>query len=491
MRIPYPERISYTGAFIFAAGLSFVQVVQHTPPAFSVCCFAYIMAATAAFNIAGGLYRPAGAYIFFNAVLTLIIGVVTKAALGEAANTNLAGPQKAIEVYFLGMVSLLVAAFVESRIRPRQGFASRAFPLLTLRGVYLGAMLIGVPSSLFWLTAPTVTAGSFLIAFRNTDQLIPFALILGVMYNARASNGRRSMTPLLLLVFVYLQLYSLITFSRQFLFTPAFCWLLGAGLSRYKLKPINYICLSLTFFVLYFFGAPYVGVGKLLGNVSGSNLRLRIAIAADLIENMGKTRADYKADVATEYLKINYYNQGEGVLDRLEMFSIDALLIQTADENGYFGFEPTKEGWENVVPHLIWKNKPIPYFGNYYAHFLGLVGDDDDTTGVSFGVTADSYFQGGLYGVLVIQTLCFTAIFSIFSFLVGDVRDHPAVILLILMEAHVAPEGMMPGAIGLILFCAVVIGFAFFCRYIFPLVSNTFLPEPLPPPLVPAAFAAD
>jgi len=492
MRIPYPERIPYTGAFIFAAVLLFVQVVEHTPLEFAVYAFSFIMVMTAAFNISGGLYRPAGAYIFFNAILTIIFGLVIKALLGEAANTNLASPMKAIQVYFLGSVSFLVASFVESRYRPRQGFAAKAFPLLTLRGVYLGALIIGVSSSLFWLSDPKLAPGSVLLALHNTDELVPFAMILGVIYTVRSSNGRRSMTPLLFLLYAYMQLESMVSFSKQFLFTPTFCWLLAAGLARYKLKPLNIVVLASIVFSLYYFGGPYIGVGKVLANDAGpSDLRSRIALSINLIENFSQVRDEYKEEVAVEYIKINYYNQGEGLLDRLQMFSIDALLIDTADRNGYFGFEPVKEGWENVIPHIIWKDKPVPYFGNAFAHQLGLVGDDDHSTGVSFGVTADSYFEGGFYGVIVIQTLCFIAIFSLFSLLVGDVREHPAVILLVLLMAHIAPEGMLVGATGLVLVCFVVIAFAFFCRYIFPLVADTFIPESSPPPLAPSVLAAD
>ena len=493
MRIPYPERIPYTGAFIFAAALFIVQVIEHTPVEFAVYAFSFTMVMTAAFNIAGGLYRPAGAYIFFNALLTLIFGLVFKALLGEAADTNLASPMKAIEVYFLGSVSFLIAAFVESRYRPRQGFAARAFPLLTLRGVYLGALVIGVGSNLFWLSSPTLAPGSILLIFHNADQLIPFAMILGVLYTVRSSDGRRSMTPLLFLLFAYLQVESLIGFSKQFLFTPTFCWVLGAGLARYKLKPINIVVLVCVTFSLYYFGGPYVGVGKVLASdPSASDLRGKIAVSGYLIQNFSQVRQQYEETVATEYLKINYYDKGEGIFDRLQMISIDALLIDTADRNGYyFGFEPLKEGWENLIPHIIWKNKPTPFFGNAFAHQLGILSDDDHSTGISFGVTADSYFEGGIYGVLVVQTLSFLGVFTLFSLLVGDVREHPAVILLILAAAHTAPEGMLVGSIALVLFCFVVIGFAFFCRYVFPLVAETFFPESSPLPLAAPPLGAD
>jgi hypothetical protein len=488
MRIPYPERIPYTGAFIFASGLLSVQLLEHTGIVFSVLSFCFLMVFTAAFNVAGGLYRPAGAYIFFNAVLTLIIGLITKAFLGEAADTNVAIPVKALTVYVFGMVSMLTAAFIESRYRPSRGFLSKALPLRTLRGVYLGAAIIGVPSSLFWLSGPKLTAGSFLLAFRNTDELVPFAMLVGVIYTVRASNGRRSMTPLLAFLYLFCESRVLIDFSKQTLFTPILCWVLAVGLSRYKLKPLNFVLLPVIVFVLYYFGTPYVAVGK---GTYRPDLSSAITVAVDQIEHFGKVRDAYNEELANGYVKIDYYNHGEGLLERLQMFTIDAQLIQLADQYGYFGFEPAKEGWENIVPHIIWKNKPTPFFGNMYAHRLDLLADEDSSTGVSFGVTADSYFEGGLYGVLVIQTLCFIAIFTVFSFVIGDVREHPANILLVLFTSHVAPEGMLPGAISLVLACVTVIGFALFCRYIFALVTDTFLPESsLPNPAAQPAFAA-
>jgi len=477
MRIPYPERISYTGALCFATVLLVLQLVEHTQFEFAICCFAYILVTTAAFNFAGGMYRPAGSFIFFNSVLGLILALMMKAFLGEPADSNLAAPLRIIEVYLLGMVSMLIAAFIESRFRPRRGLASTIFPLVTLRGAYIGAAILGLAANFFWLSSPELAAGSIFTALHNTDALVPFAMILGVIYTVRSTNGRQSVTPMLACLFIFENLESLIYFSKQALFTPIFCWFLGAGLARYKLKPINYAVLALVGIIFMTYGIPYVAVGKARAKPLG--LLPTINFVAGMLMNMDKVRAEYKLGATEQYNKVNYFNQPEGIFDRLEMISIDSLLVDNADREGYFGFEPTIEGWENNIPHMIWANKPVPYFGNPYAHRIGILADEDDTTGISFTASADAYFQGGFFGVIIVETFCFTLIFLALSFIVGDVREHPAVLVLILITGHTGPEGAIPGACILVLQTVTVIGVAFICRYLLPLIADIFQPEPL------------
>lgn len=482
MRIPYPERISYTAALCFAALLLLAQLLEQTQPIFAFCCFAYIMVTVAAFNLSGGLYRPAGAFIFFNSVLSIILALVVKAFLGEAADANLVAPLRIIEVYLLGMVSMLIASFIETRFRPRRALIPSILPLVTLRGAYIGAAILGLASTFFWLSGPNLPNGGIFTALHNVDSLLPFALILGVVYNVRASNGQRTLSPALGSLFAFMSLLSLIYFSKQILFTPIFCWTLGAGLARYKLKPINYVTLALMIFILMYFGTPYVAVGKARDKPAG--LVELASFSFNMLTHMDAIRKEYKEGAEGQYSKTNYFNHPEGIFDRLEMVAIDDLLVDTGDRNGFFGFEPTIEGWENLIPHIIWANKPVPYFGNQYAHALGILSDDDGSTGVSFSPSADAYYQGGFYGIIVVETACFTLIFLAFSFLVGDVRDHPAVLVLVLITAHTGPEGAIPGAIILILASAVVVGVAFLSRYVLPLIADVFQPVPLAVPPV-------
>jgi len=488
MRVPYPERIPLAGAVTFASALLVIQLLQRTAPLFSVLCFVFIVLATIAFNLAGGLYTPAGAFVFFNAVLTLILGLLVKVVVNEPADSNLVAPIRTMIVYALGMAALLAAVLVERRFRPHRPLIAKIFPLVNLRSAYIGSAILGIAFKAYWLTDPKLTPGSIILALRNTDNLLPFALMLGVIYTVRSSNGERSVTPALLCFFVLINFEYMLDFSKQGMFTPLLCWVIAAGVSRYRLKPINLVVVPLLIFLGVYYGTPYVQVGK--GITRPRSPLASIGLSIDLLEHMDQTRAQFNSVSNTDYGITNYYNKPQGLFDRLQMISMDDLLVAETDRDGIFGFEPVKEGWENLIPHMFWPNKPLPFFGNVYAHQLGLLSDEDNSTGVSFGPSADSYHEGGWLGVLVVMPLCFTAIFLTFSFLIGSVRDHPAVLLLVVTVAHTAPEGSLYGNITLILITFVALGTGFFCRYILPVVASAFRPASLFIPAI-AASAAD
>jgi len=488
MRIPYPERIPLAGAVSFASALLIVQLLEHTAPLFSILCFVFIVFATMAFNFAGGMYTPAGAFIFFNAVLTLILALIVKAVLNEPADSNLVTPLRAIIVYTLGMAAFLAATFVENRFRSRTPLISKVFPLTNLRAAYVGSVILGLALNAFWLTDPKLSAGSIILALRHADNLLPFSLMLGVIYTVRSSNGRRSLTPGLACLFVALNLEYLLGFSKQGLFTPLLCWMLGAGVSRYRLKPVNLVVVPLLIFFGVYYGTPYVQVGKSLARPLSQMGTINLAV--DLLLHLDRTRAQYSTSSDADYGAVNYFNKPQGLFDRLEMISVDDLLIAETDRDGIFGYEPVKEGWENLIPHFFWPNKPTPFFGNAYAHQIGILADEDISTGVSFSPSADAYHEGGWLGLLIVMPLCFIAIFLSFSFLIGSVRDHPAVLLLIVTVAHTAPEGSLYGNINLVLFTFIALGTGFVCRYILPVVASAFRPASLSIPAI-ATSAAD
>ncbi|WP_158820005.1 hypothetical protein [Granulicella sp. S156] len=485
MHIPYPERIPYAWATTFASVLFAVQLFERTQLLFALCCFAFILVATAAFNIAGGLYRPAGAYIFFNAVLTLVVGVVVKAVLGEPADTFLASPQLTIEIYLFGMLAMLFGAYVESRFRPRKSFIEAKLPMPNLRTIYFGATAIALFLKLIYMLAGIglITGSSFITTVYNADHFLPFALILGVIYTIRATGGQRSVTPWLVFLFGISTAEGLLIFSKQALFSPAVCWILGAAISRYRLKPINIISLIIVVYVAYAYATPYSQYGRVLQE--GSELG-NARIAGYLLTHMDEVIKGNAEQNESIYGKLGYYRHSMGLFDRLQMLTPDDALITVTGMYGVYGLEPLKEDIENVVPHIFWPDKPIPYFGNVYGHEIGAITDEDVSTSISFGASADAYHEDGLAGVLLIEPLCMAAVFLIFSCFLGDARQHPAVIVAILMCAHSAPEGSLTGLFGMVTTTEYMILLALACKYVLPLVGSIFdfgsdVPSPAKP----------
>ncbi len=113
MRLPFPERVPLKIVFWFAAILCAIQLSQKTNPAFALGCFFFILVAGLTFNVAGGFRRPSGAYVFFYAMLTVIVGIVWKAFLGEPADSNLSVPLLTISVYVVGICMMLVSSLCQ------------------------------------------------------------------------------------------------------------------------------------------------------------------------------------------------------------------------------------------------------------------------------------------------------------------------------------------------------------------------------------------
>ncbi len=168
MRLPFPERIPLIPVCWFASILCIIQQFQGTNPTFSLCCFFYILVSTYAFNIAGGFTRTSGAFIFFNSVLSLIVGLFVKAYLGEAADSNLAAPMLTIKVELFGMCMMAVAAYLSRRVTPKRPLLGKMVTDANMQTATVGSLVSGMALSLA-LLAEGMTIGGNLF-FRDYPQ---------------------------------------------------------------------------------------------------------------------------------------------------------------------------------------------------------------------------------------------------------------------------------------------------------------------------------
>jgi hypothetical protein len=171
-----------------------------------------------------------------------------------------------------------------------------------------------------------------------------------------------------------------------------------------------------------------------------------------------------------------YYDQPQGFFDRLQMLTIDDELIEHTRQFGTFGYFPIIASFENLVPHVIWKDKPAIFFGNVYAHEIGILAENDISTGVSFSPTAEAYHLGEWRGIFLLAPCLWIALFTLFDSLCGDVRLSPWGLLVIVTFGHLAPEGgisSIPYALGYTVFgivFAAVMG-----AYLMPILGTFFI----------------
>jgi hypothetical protein len=470
MRIPFPERVNLSYALIFATTLFAVQVLEGTNIFFAGCVFCFILVAAVGFNIAGGLPFPSGAFIGFNAIFTLILPMLVKIFLGEPADSNLRVPFRTIEVYLLGMVSLVVAGIFSRRFRRRKAVIAGLLPADSLKSAYVGCAALSIMMYVYLTYFNHGGDGSFGSFMVQANRFPVLTFVLGVIYTVYRTGGRRSISLPLLGMMLFISLGALVTFSKEQLFTPFFAWAVTAALLRYRLHWANVLFFIVGVYVVATYMVPYAQVGR---NVDYPGLT-RVQTSAYLLTHMDEVRETYKQGTA-EVVSTNYYNRPLGLLNRLEVLSGDDALIDITDRQGPFGYQPIIVGFINVIPHFLYRNKPKIGFGNVYAHQIGVLPPDDDATGVSFSPSADAYHEGRLTGLLLVEPLMLMLVFLVLDSVIGDVRANPVGLLTTILISRAGSEGMLwatPGLIGQFLFTNVLA--AYICAYVLPMLGSIF-----------------
>jgi hypothetical protein len=486
VRIPFPERIPIEGAGLFAFALFAVQTVERTPFYFSVGCFAFIMIATLAFNTAGGLTRPSGAYVFFYSMLVVILGLCYKAFLGERADSNLRDPETTIKVYVAGIAAMFATVLVNRRIARRVGLLENLLKDRDMYRAIVGCIVfgIGAPIALSLLGA----AGQRLVtAFAQLNSLLPVAIILGVIYEIRRSGGTRSVNVPVLLAGSLFFVQGVLGFSKQGMFTPVVAWAIPVAAMQYRLSRAQIVGALVVLYLSFNFLVPYAQYGR--GQVNGeTSFRDRISVAFDYFTHPTETRALYQALTAEEAEEesVHYYDKPQGFFDRLQFISTDDALVDITDKGKVFGLIPLQMAFFNVVPHVFWPDKPGINFGNVYAHEIGGMPEEDTTTGISFSPTAEAFHLDRWTGVLVWAPAIWLLLFVVYDSLCGDTRNSAWGLLVVTLISHFAPEGALSGAIYFITFGSVAVIFcAFFAAYVAPIFSIVVLGpdrrEPKPP----------
>lgn len=463
MRIPFPTRLPLSYSCGFAVLLCIAQILEGTAPAFTLLSFAFILIATIAFNTAGGFAYPSGSYIFFYAVLAVIVGLTYKAYLGEPADTNLSTPITTMLVYVAGISGMLASAYFKRLVLPVRSLLGENANRIDLDAASIGCMIVG--ATIFFAGVFTVRAGgsaedtyannsgTLLSALNQVNQFLPLGIILGVTYQIKRSGGRRFLGVAVVVATAFSCLvFGIVGTSKQGLFQPIACVIIAAAAMRYRFSKRQVITFLLLVIFAFYYLVPYIQVGKPI--VQGSTFLESIENSYDLITNLSTVRermaVQTQGAIEADDYSIHYFNRAQGIFDRLQMISIDDALIDITQQGHVFGLSPLLYDMYNLVPHFIWPDKPLIALGNIYSHEIGIAhyadqNEDDTTTGISFSPSADAFHMAEWTGVLLVAPGLWFMCFFAMDYVSGDMRKSPWGLLMVAMCSHMAPEGMMSG----------------------------------------------
>jgi hypothetical protein len=470
VRIPFPVHIPLSRVAAFAVLLFLIEIYQGTSLTFALFALLFILISGAAFNSAGGLSRPSGAYIFFYAVLAVILGLVCKAVLGEPADSNLLQPILTMQIYAGSITAMWGAALVSKKLSLRRPLLDKLVTDANIQDATYGCMATGLVVTLVMMMVE-IQPGSMLSALAQVNRFLPMAIILGVIYEIRRTGGRKSINlPVFISCFaIFMQ--GIFGFSKEGLFTPFACWIIAAASQGYRLSRAQMAGLAFTLYFMVHFLVPYAQYGR---NFFDPSFSVRAHAIVDLLEDLEGTRAKYLEDSADSYERTiqSYYDTSQGFMDRLQMISADDRLNDLTERVGVIGPMPIIMGLENLIPRFLWPNKPNVNFGNLYAHQMGSLAADDTTTGISFSAAGEAYHIGQWIGIFFWAPLLWIVFFTLFDSLCGDTRISPWGLLLCAVFAHIAPEGGIGGVIYSLGFIAFGLVFAAFAAaYVMPILG--------------------
>jgi len=436
-----------------------------------------------AFNHAGGFSRPSGVYIFWFAVLAVIFGVVAKVFYGEPGQSNLRVPQTTMTVYICSMLMMWLSAAISRKLTWNSPGLALVLGAnhINLRYSAAGCMAVGfllVVANLFMSQNP----GSALAALNQINYFLPLGIILGTIDVIQTSHGRRSTNYLILLAMTFSFLLGVVQFSKQGMFTPFVAWLLAAFQMRLRLRPIHYVSMAAFAIVSVTVLSP-LSYGR--DDVfPGMSLEAKFQLAEVLVQNVKQVRQDLYDDQVKALEnggQAGYYNQPEGLIDRLSMVPNDDALIAFTQQGHVLGYSPIEANFENWIPHFLTPNKEKMNDvggGNYYEHEMGNIPVNDTTTGISFSPAAEAFHLGGWAGIFLVMPLILTMFFIVFDFLLGDMRRHAFGLLVILLFGHLAPELGILGPIYETLFGSIaVVASILFCIYVAPILGAAVSPH--------------
>ena len=478
MRIPFPERIPIWHATVFAVCLAAIELAMGTNALFSGLVIIFIVTSTIAFNMAGGLTRPSGSYVFFFAVLAVIIGLVAKCIFFEAADSNLKVPLITMGAYTAGMIVMLGAVWMSRRFRRRVGLLENLAKVEDLRMASIGCIVAGIGVPL--LAGLLVTAGGNVFsplfsAYNQINHFLPMGIILGVTAEIYGSGGKRSISVPVLLAWGWMYYNGVfLSFSKESLFLPPVCWLATGAALRYRFSRNQIVGGLLALFLFSRYMVPYCQYGRSFRS-DDNTYSQNLAVSLDLMSRLEEVRLIYAANIAMIDPRAanEYFNKQEGIFERLQMFGIDDALNYVTEEVGPHGLTPIPGYFLNAIPHVIWPGKPNINMANVYGHEVGLP-ESDLTTSISFSPVAEAYHDAKWIGVLAVAPCIWFLLFLIMDSLCGDTRKSPWGILALSLFAHDAPEGLLGGPIYLMTFgCVIISIIAFFSAYLLPLLAAT------------------
>lgn len=443
-------------AFQFAEGTKLITALEFG---------AFLLVCADAFNVLGGLIYPSGSYIFFFAVLDVGLGGVLKTFFGEPLDSNVTNAERSMLAYLVGACSLWVAARFAVKMRAKRPWLAKLQLDSRVPQIAVGAALVGQYGGM-------AVPYSVVSTFNQVNFFLPLSVLILAYARTKETDGARSFSILGFLIWAYTTLaWGVFAFSKQGMFLPAAVWAIGALVAGYRTSVKKLLVIVTVAFLAASVLTPVSQIGRIYRSDPNST-----EVAWNLLTHPLETRRQYKeiqSGEARSGKSFHWFNQVDGLLDRLTMFPIDDALMNVTDHGHQAGYEPIAARFYNVIPrYLLSGEKVTLHIGNTFGHEIGLLGKRDESTGISFSPVGDVYHCLRWWG-LVLMCPLLLVMFVFCDSLTGSTEQTIWAALFIMLFTHAAPEGMIGTPFSAVsTYAAGVVLAALLSRYVLPYVGG-------------------
>ena len=434
---------------IVAVLLLFAQLINGTDPIFAFLACLTLVFSVMAFNVLDGLATTSGAFVFFMAIPTFAILLFLKVFIGEPTNRHFEQPMITITATAVGWAGILAAAGLSRRFSTRRNFVRFGIrDLENLKNTSAGLLVIGLFSQILLTNYNTGGYGTIWTALNQLNIFIPMATILATYYEICISRGTRSMNWIVVVSIFYVAGFGFIAASKQGMYAPFFSYFLVCAALEYRFRPLQVMAMVawLAFAIGFLF--PWAQYAR--ATTRQPTLTATVEATINLLRNPATLPAMYSwySDSLKKNEDINQvslcYDHPHGLLDRESLICQDDRLVDLTQHTGPVGFGYLVDGFEMVVPHVLWPGRVNLSLGNIYGRDTNEAGAEDFNTSVAFAPIGDAYRELGWSGIVVVMPMLYFFTFIFLNGVFGDARESPWGLVLVAYAAFAAPGLLLP-----------------------------------------------
>ena len=437
--------------------LTFINVLAGTSAIYAFLLLGILLVSGFTVLVLGKTTGLAIVYGLFS-FKTIWLSALIKPLFLESFEEGLFTPLITMSVYFLGMLGGLFAAFLIGFYQPKRG-------LLPIDDMPLSFLRI------FSICLCVISLGGWFLlrTFTDADEVA-----VGGLWGAVKAFVPLGIVGLAL--FAYVQDKNKYQSKRDFFYFVIFVVLfflegvVGAGKEQmmlpliivfavmvringlFSVKVLVPSLVGILFFTVVIY--PYAQYAR--------TTALRVSSFVDAVELAAEISIRTITDASFRD-RLNNFNPVEWTFsvyapDSLSAISrlmfigeSDYLISQTYSKQVFTGLTTITPGFELLVPHFLYPNKPQHNTGAFLGYYANQLSEGDYSTQVSYGFFANLYHAFGIVWVLPATFLLVLFIFACVTFYWGRPKHFsPSIIIIVMLMQHSFTEQSVAGQIQVI-----------------------------------------